>query len=95
MWLEVDVSQMKDRRQEPVDTSLLLWGETQDVHGTQQTPEVLPIILPLYGAVPSLHTHTQLSKTTLLTVEDDSFKDNKYVEPRRHYVLILFHNTVT
>lgn len=57
MWLEVDVSQMKDRRQESIDTSLLVWGETQDVHGTQQTPEVFPIVLPLYGAVPSLQAH--------------------------------------
>lgn len=58
MWLEVDVPQMKDRGKKSVDAILLLWGETQDVHGTQQTPEVLPVILSLYGTVPSLQAWT-------------------------------------
>lgn len=76
MWLEVDIPQMKDRRQESVDTSLLLWGETQDVHGIQQTPEVLPIILTVYGAVPSLHGHTSTVIRNKITVADNmlSFK---------------------
>ncbi|TNN75926.1 hypothetical protein EYF80_013896 [Liparis tanakae] len=40
---------MKDGGQQSVDAALLLWGETQDVHGVQQTPEVVPVILPLYS----------------------------------------------
>lgn len=66
MWLEVDVSQMKDRGQHPVDAGLLLWSEAQDVHGIQQTSKILSIIFSFYGAIPSLysgrhtdtHTHT-------------------------------------
>lgn len=59
--LEVDIPQMKDRGQQSVDAVLLLWSETQDVHGVQQTPEVLPIILPLDSTIPSLHSSTHKS----------------------------------
>jgi len=54
--LEEDVPQMKDGGQQSVDAALLLWGETQDVHGVQQTPEVVPVILPLDSTISSLHT---------------------------------------
>lgn len=62
--LEVDVAQMKDRGQQSVDAVLLLRSETQDVHGVQQTPEVLPIILPLDSTIPSLQSRTHTSYHT-------------------------------
>lgn len=65
MWLEVDIAQMKDRGQHSVDALLLLWSKTQDVHGIQQTSEIFPIILSLYGTISSLHTYTLLWKTIL------------------------------
>lgn len=63
MRLEEDVPQVQDGGQQPVDAVQLVWSETQDVHGIQQTPEVLSIILPLDGAISSLtHTNTQRLK---------------------------------
>lgn len=56
MWLEVDIPQMKHRGEQSVDTIQLLWGEAQDVHGTQQTSEVLPVIFTFYSTVSSLQT---------------------------------------
>lgn len=65
MRLEKDVSQVEDRGQQPVDGVLFLWSETQNVHGVQQTPEVLPIVLTLYSTVSPLKTHVVISNNIL------------------------------
>lgn len=65
MRLEKDISQVEDRGQQPVDGVLFLWSETQNVHGVQQTPEVLPIVLTLYSTVSPLKTHVVISNNIL------------------------------
>lgn len=55
MSLKVDIAQVQYGRQNSKDGRLVFGGEAENFHGSEQTQEVLRIILPRYRTVSSLN----------------------------------------
>lgn len=54
MYLEVNIAQVQDGRENPKDCRLVLGAEVQDLHGSKQAQEVLGVILSCNSAVSTL-----------------------------------------
>lgn len=54
MSLEVNVAQVQDGRENPKDCRLVVGAEVQDLHGSEQTQEVLCVVLSFNSAVSAL-----------------------------------------
>lgn len=52
--LEVNVAQVQDGGEDAKDCRLVVRAEVQDLHGGEQTQEVLGVVLPVNGAVSAL-----------------------------------------